>query len=342
MNKEHVEYLDGRYRQPAEIVNPTFADINPDYLEAETSRNWWDLIGSITLMVTREHEHFVMAISGNNGIPEVSCFPVPHPNGVAANRNNLFIASTRNPNAIYQFVSKHNRYTLQSIQFYPGSLRLHELYWHEARGCLLANATGYNSVISIDGSPHRREEWTLTHEKCDLNYRAHVNSIGHDESSDAFYFSAFLEQPVYWDQKKMLDKRGVIFDEHKNVVARGLTAPHSARIYRGRLFVCDSGYGCFGEIDDCGTFQSLAKFNGWTRGVCFYGDHAFVGVSKVILEKSRQYAPGFVDNAEDTECAIYAVNLKTGTIEEFIRWGRGAHIFDICAMPFCTFSYDWN
>ena len=340
MKKSRVERLDNQYRFPAEIVNPRFADINPEYLEAETSRNWWDLISSITLIVTREHEHFACTLSGNNGVPHSSCFPIPHPNGLAIANNKLLIASTRNPNAIYEFLSENGRYTLQSIHFYPGNMRLHELYWDSARQTLLANATGYDSVVAVNGQTFDTI-WNLS-ETDDVRKRAHVNSIGQDpKCDDTLYFSSFLESPVIWEQHKELNKSGVIFDNRGNVVARGLTAPHSVRCYRNRMFVCDSGYGLFGEIDRHGVFQPIAKLNGWTRGVCFYDNYAFVGVSKVILEKARQYAPGF-DKPEDTECAIWAIDIVSGTLEGYIRWQDGGHIFDICSTTFSTFSHDWN
>ena len=93
-----------------------------------------------------------------------------------------------------------------------------------------------------------------------------------------------------------VDRRGVIFSgATREPVVRGLTRPHSARIWRRKLWVNNSGYGEFGTAGD-GAFVTVARLPGWTRGLAFAGGYAFVGVSRVIPRFSA-YAPG-LDVAE--------------------------------------------
>src|SRR5436305_4521809 len=80
------------------------AAVDPALLRWRTRGHWWETLDSlsITLFVTREYEHLVMALCADRGIPRLTYFPLPHPSGLAVDRANrqLFIASTRNPNQV--------------------------------------------------------------------------------------------------------------------------------------------------------------------------------------------------------------------------------------------------
>lgn len=112
-------------------------------------------------------------------------------------------------------------------------------------------------------------------------------------------------------------------------VARGLTRPHSARLHRGRLWVDNSGYGEMGFIDD-GKFEAVVRLNGWTRGLCFHEDIAFLGTSKVI-PRFGQYAPGL--DIESSICGIHMVDVRSGEIIGSLIWPHGNQVFSIEWLP---------
>ena len=63
------------------------------------------------------------------------------------------------------------------------------------------------------------------------------------------------------------------------VVARGLSMPHSPRWYAGRLWVLHSGTGGLGTIDSAtGHYEEVVALPGFTRGLDFYGDTKTVDV----------------------------------------------------------------
>jgi uncharacterized protein (TIGR03032 family) len=115
----------------------------------------------------------------------------------------------------------------------------------------------------------------------------------------------------------------------REVVARGLTRPHSARLHRGRVWVDDSGYGRVGVIE-AGGFEPVAALPGWTRGLAFAGDLAFVGTSRV-LPRFHQYAPGLTPAR--CESALHALDTRTGRVLGSIVWPYGNQIFAIEAVP---------
>ena len=67
------------------------ADTDPKLLEYKASRGWWSTLASLnlTLLITREYEHLVIAASVENGRPRLSFMPVPHPSGLAVDRTTI-------------------------------------------------------------------------------------------------------------------------------------------------------------------------------------------------------------------------------------------------------------
>ena len=101
-----------------------------------------------------------------------------------------------------------------------------------------------------------------------------------------------------------VDRRGVIFSGvSREAIARGLTRPHSARLWENRIWVDNSGYGEVGFIEG-EKFRAVSRLAGWTRGLCFVRDVMFVGTSRV-LPRFRQYAPGL--DVDEGRCGIHAL-----------------------------------
>jgi hypothetical protein len=116
-----------------------------------------------------------------------------------------------------------------------------------------------------------------------------------------------------------VDRRGVIFSgATREPIVEGLTRPHSARLRDGVIWIDNSGYGELGRVVD-GTFEPVVRLPGWTRGLSFAGDIAFVGTSRVI-PRFRRYAPG-LDEAR-SECGIHAIDVHSGKIQGSLAAGQ--------------------
>jgi hypothetical protein len=156
-----------------------------------------------------------------------------------------------------------------------------------------------------------------------------LNSIAAGATLGASHFSASTDaapprRPGH--RNFAVDGRGVIFSGRtREPIAHGLTRPHSARLHRGRLWVDNSGYGELGIVSR-GRFDPVARLPGWTRGLCFHGDFAFVGTSRVIPE-FRQYAPGL--DLRASVCGVHAVDARSGRILGSFVWPRGNQIFAV-------------
>jgi uncharacterized protein (TIGR03032 family) len=331
------------WRDPAEVISlhAAAAGIDKRLLAGTTRGDFWGLLQAlrVTLLVSREYEHFVMGLAVRDGRPYVTFMPLPHPSGIAIDRgrDRLFIASTRNPNQIFSFRPvggdrcEDNPLMPVASRFFPGSLYIHDLAF--VGGKLHANAVGQNAVIQIDEEGYRRAWWPKAIERRGVpDFGRNViqlNSIAPGKTLKQSFFTASSDSigtRVPGQRNYPVDGRGVIFSgASREVVVRGLTRPHSARLWRRRLFVDNSGYGEFGLVE-ADRFVTIAKLPGWTRGLAFRGGYAFVGVSRII-PRFAAYAPGV--DAEKSVCGVFAIELASGKVAASLRWPAGNQIFAI-------------
>ncbi len=202
-------------------------------------------------------------------------------------------------------------------------------------GALHANAVGHNAVVRFDhaGDGYERVWWPrcIETDAGPLFGRNHVqlNSIAAGTSLETSFFSASADhisarRPGH--RNFPVDGRGVVFSgATREPMARGLTRPHSARLHRDQVWVDNSGYGELGIAAD-GAFHAVARLPGWTRGLCFLGDTAIVGTSRVI-PRFRNYAPGL--DVDASVCGLHAVDTRSGRVFGSIIWPAGNQIFAV-------------
>lgn len=329
------------WRDPADVLSlhEAAAGIDRQLLKSRTKGDFWGLLQSlrITLLVSREYEHFVMALTVRDGRPFATFMPLPHPSGIVIDRrrSDVFIASTRNPNQILTFrplrATQSGERPLMPVasRFFPGSLYIHDLAI--IGRALHANAVGQNAVVRIDDDGYQRVWWPKRVEQGRNTIQ--LNSIAAGKTLEQSFFSASSESAGArrpGQRNYPVDGRGVIFSgASREPVVRGLTRPHSARLWRRKLFVHNSGYGEFGVVEG-DTFVTAAKLPGWTRGLVFHGGYAFVGASRII-PRFEAYAPGL--NPKKSVCGVFAIELASGKVAASIVWPAGNQIFAIDWLP---------
>jgi uncharacterized protein (TIGR03032 family) len=282
-----------------------------------------------------------MALAVVRGRPRVSYLALPHPSGVAVDLRwgIVHIASTRNPNQVYDFapaLAPGRPLVPVLTRFYPGGLYLHDLAM--IGGTLHANAVGWNAVVRLgpDGSvlpvwwPRCVDRRGRPDMSCN---HIQLNSIaaGATLRSSCFSASADVVLPVKpGDPAFPVDGRGVVFSgSTRRAIVRALTRPHSARWLGKRLWADNSGYGEVGLIAG-GMFRPVVRLHGWTRGLAFKGGTGFAGTSRV-LPRFRAYAPGV--DCPTSECGVHAFDPRTGRVLGSLVWPAGNQVFAIEACP---------
>jgi uncharacterized protein (TIGR03032 family) len=347
------------WRHPTQIISHwADADLVPKrLLHHRSTGQFWETIAAagITLLVTREYEHFVVALTVRASGPYVTYLPMPHPSGIAVDRRRerVLVASTRNPNQLFELApatqclpgrtvpeDNANGRSLVPLRsrILPGALYLHDLAIID--DALHANAVGQNTVIRIEDDGSFETVWWPRcierngHPLLDRNY-IQLNSIAAGPSLGESFFtasSAALSSRRPGHRNYPVDGRGVIFSgATRDICVRGLTRPHSARLHGGRVWVDNSGYGELVSADpNESRYDVITRLPGWTRGLSFTDDVAFVGTSRVI-PRFQHYAPGLTQGAN--VCGVHAVSLDSGRILGSCVWPRGDQIFAVDWIP---------
>ncbi|MDA8744275.1 TIGR03032 family protein [Rubripirellula amarantea] len=129
---------------------------------------------------------------------------------------------------------------------------------------------------------------------------------------------------------------GILIDIASNeIVARGLSMPHSPRWYRGKLWLLESGTGSFGYVNlDTGKFESIATLGGFTRGLSFAGPLAFVGLSQVRESAVFGGIPIAERAIEERDCGVWVINIETGQTIGFVKFEDAVQeIFAVEVLP---------
>jgi uncharacterized protein (TIGR03032 family) len=153
--------------------------------------------------------------------------------------------------------------------------------------------------------------------------RCHLNGLAMDDGKPA-YVTAIASTDVTDGWRDKRTDGGCVIDVRNNqVIATGLSMPHSPRLHRGKLWLLNSGTGEFGIMDPkTGRFQPIAFCPGYLRGLSFIADYAVVGLSKP--RENRTFTGLPLDDAlarrnAEAQCAIYVIDLRTGDAVHWLR-----------------------
>src|SRR5262249_55988083 len=169
---------DQEWRSPAQVVSQwrDAGAVDPRVLRYTTRGAWWATLAAsgVTLLITREYEHLVVAMRADRDGPALSYMPMPHPSGIAYDRARatVYVASTRNPNQIYDLMAVNAvqpRRDCRSAslprrplvparwRFFHGCLDIHDLAM--IGRTLYATAVGQNTVASVVADGRFEPAW---------------------------------------------------------------------------------------------------------------------------------------------------------------------------------------
>jgi uncharacterized protein (TIGR03032 family) len=128
---------------------------------------------------------------------------------------------------------------------------------------------------------------------------------------------------------------GILMDiPSGEIVARGLSMPHSPRWHDGRLWLLESGTGRLLLVDtSTGKGQSIVELPGFARGLSIVGPYAFIGLSK-IREKSAMTGVPLAERREHLKCGVAVVDLQSGNLAAMLEFQTAVEeIFDVQVLP---------
>jgi uncharacterized protein (TIGR03032 family) len=166
------------------------------------------------------------------------------------------------------------------------------------------------------------------------NDRCHLNGLALDAAKPKYAtVMAASNEPGGWRDTKATSGRILEIPSGESVT-EGLAMPHSPRVHNGRLWVLNSGCGNLEVVDrNTGRRDDVARMPGYTRGLAFHGDFAFVGLSR-IRETAVFGGVPIAERREELKCAVAVVDMRSGTSVAYLEFETGVEeIFDVQVVP---------
>lgn len=168
--------------------------------------------------------------------------------------------------------------------------------------------------------------------------RCHLNGLAMDGTKPAFV-TAVSRSDVADGWRDRRRDGGVVIDiASGDVVACGLSMPHSPRLHEGRLWLLNSGRGELGWVDPAsGAFTPVAFCPGYARGLAFVGRHAVIGLSRP--RRNQTFEGLELDErlaAADAvaRCGLLVVDIESGRTVEWLRFEQVIdELYDVAILP---------
>jgi uncharacterized protein (TIGR03032 family) len=216
-----------------------------------------------------------------------------------------------------------------------GRIEVHD-FGVDKKGRLIFANTAFSCLSTLHPRDNFRPIWKppfiselLAEDRC------HLNGLAMRDRGPA-YVSAVSQSDHRQGWREL--REGLIIDvPTSEVVAEGFRMPHSPRVYDGRLFALDSGRGRLVEVDVAtGKIEEILFCPGFLRGLAFHNGYAIIGSSKPRhkLFGGLPIQDELDKRKEEPWCGIFVVDLKSGTIAEWLRFDTMiSEMFDVVTLP---------
>jgi uncharacterized protein (TIGR03032 family) len=219
-----------------------------------------------------------------------------------------------------------------------GDLDVHDVGWGDDGRPLFVN-TLFACLATVSDGHSFKPLWKPPFiSRLAAEDRCHLNGMAM-EGGRPLYATAVSRSDVAdgWRDKRR--DGGVVLDvESGEIVADGLSMPHSPRLHGGRLWLLNSGTGEFREIDRAtGKFEPVAFCPGYARGLAFTGSHAVIGLS--LPRENRTFSGLALDEAlasrnVEPRCGLAVVDLVSGDMIGWVRIeGVVRELYDVALLP---------
>ena len=168
--------------------------------------------------------------------------------------------------------------------------------------------------------------------------RCHLNGLALEDGRPR-YVTAVSQTDVGDGWRDRRGSGGCVIDVTTNeTIVDGLSMPHSPRVYRGDLWLLNSGSGYFGRVDrDRGALEPLTFCPGYLRGMSFSGDFAIVGLSKPRDNKTftgLALDDNLAQRDAEARCGLQVIDLRSLDVVHWLRFeGLVAELYDVVVLP---------
>jgi uncharacterized protein (TIGR03032 family) len=302
-----------------------------------------DQLGS-SLVVTTYQAGKLVIVRSDDGVINTHFRAFNKPMGLAVGRGRLAIGTAvdvwefRNVPAVCAKLDppgKHDACYLPRAAHVTGDVQIHEMAYIGDELWFVNTRFSCLATHDVDHSfaPVWRPRFISQLTPDD---RCHLNGLGVMDRRPRWATAlGETDKSAGWRENKK--DGGILIDiESNEVVARGLSMPHSPRWHAGRLWLLESGTGSLGYVDlNTGRYEPIVRLDGFTRGLEMVGNLAFVGLSQV-RETAVFSGIQITERLADTErtCGVWVIDIQRGQVIAFLKFEEAVQeIFAVALLP---------
>ena len=263
------------------------------------------------------------------------------PMGLYASHEQLFMATRYQIWQLENRLATGERYQDCDRLYVPaqshttGDLSVHDLTVTDKQQILFIN-TNFSCIGRLQAGYSFAPIWKppfIT--KLVAEDRCHLNGLALQDGEPAYVTACSVSDVAAGWRDHRLDGGVVVHIPSNEIIASGLSMPHSPRWYQGKLWLLNSGKGEFGYLND-GQFVPVIFCPGFVRGLAFWKNYALVGLSKLRskvftgLALEQRLASGNMTS----QCGLMIIDLNTGNLLHTRRIdGVVEELFDVVVLP---------
>ena len=200
-------------------------------------------------------------------------------------------------------------------------------------------ATQFSCIATVSDSHSFKPIWKPAFiTRLAAEDRCHLNGLAMAKGEPR-YVTAVSRSDVADGWRDRRTGGGIVIDvQSQEIVAEGLSMPHSPRLRDGRLWLLNSGTGELGFVEHrSGRFEPIAFCPGYARGLTFVDNYAIVGLS--LARENRTFSGLPLDDALKTcdaeaRCGLAVFDLDRGDMVGWVRIeGVVRELYDVAVLP---------
>jgi uncharacterized protein (TIGR03032 family) len=263
------------------------------------------------------------------------------PMGLYANDENLYMAVRYQIWQLENRLAKDEQYHGCDRLYVPsqshttGDLNVHDVVVTDKQEVLFIN-TDFSCIATLQTGFSFAPVWKPSFiTKLAAEDRCHLNGLALQDGKPMYVTACSATNEAAGWRNHRLNGGVVIHIPSNEIIAAGLSMPHSPRWYQGKLWLLNSGTGEFGYLDD-ERFVPVLFCPGFMRGLAFWKNYALVGLSKLrskVFSGLSLEARLSADNMT-AQCGLVIIDLKSGNIAHALNIdGVVQELFDVAVLP---------
>lgn len=310
----------------------------------EHSGNWADVLEQLRLsiLLSTYQAGKMVVLGSDRGIPTFAFHSFDQVMGLATSHDQIAVGSRRQihflkaAHEVAPTLSPPKTYDgcyVARNSFVTGSIHGHDLAFGK-EGLWVVN-TLFSCLCTLEDDFNFFPRWRppFISQLIDQD-RCHLNGLALENGAPRFVtVLGITDEPAGWRSNKK--SGGAILDVPSGeIISRGLCMPHSPRMHQGKLWVLNSGCGELSTVDlRSGKLDTVASLPGYTRGLSFHGNYAFIGLSR-IRETNVFGGLPIGEYPERLHCGLGIVDITSGRTIATLSFKTGVEeLFAVEVLP---------